>query len=572
MKSYKLKEQYESIIETVLANRDLTIEEAIEIVNPSEDAIVDPFEISNMRQAMDMLNKHICSNSKLGVLVDVDVDGYCSSSIIYNLVKNQIKHENIIYFIHNKNKSHGLEESIVNEIIDSKINLLIIPDAGCSKNDEIQQLKLVELGMEILILDHHIVECDKIDNVVIVNPQQDENVSNKNLSGTGVTYKFIQAFCQEYYPDIDHTQYIDLFCLSLISDMMDMRDKQNRMYYNVGSTKEYIQNGLIIEYIASKRLEGEYLTIEQLGFSIAPNINSVIRLGDKKERELVFVAMADDRLVKSNKRGNLGQLELATVEAVRISNNIKSRQDKLKKEGASKVLDRIKELNLLDNKIIVCDVTDILSPSLTGLAANTILNEIKRPLLLLRSNDGINYTGSGRNYGIIIEDFKEFCKSTELFEFASGHASAFGVSIKKENLDKLDNKFNELLDSVEFEDLVEVDKIYEGNVPIQDIQDIADLQDLWCNSIKEPQFVIRNIKIHTRDIQKTGVANYKFKHNNCYYIKNFGSKVWYENFSNPNNKLPFGGEIEVEVLCRFRKTHTGFYYIDIIDAYSKKID
>ena len=305
-----------------------------------------------------------------------------------------------------------------------------------------------------------------------------------------------------------------------------------------------------------------------LGFSIAPYINSVIRLGNKQERELLFIAMADQRLVKSNKRGCMGQMALASEEAVRVSNNMKSKQDKQKKDGASKVLKRIEEQNLLDNKVVICDVTDILSPSLTGLAANTILNEIKRPLILVRTNDGEKYTGSARNYGDAIIDFKEFCKETKLFNFCSGHPGAFGVEIIKDNLNIANETFNKLLCDVDFESAIEIDGLYDGKVPMEDIQTVADCQDLWCHSIKEPQFLVRGIKIHTKDIQKVGIANYKFMYNGCYFTKNYGSKVWYENFSNPGNKLPFGGELNVEVLCRFRKTHTGFYYIDIIDANS----
>ena len=568
MRKYKLKPQYENILETILKNRDLTIEQANEILNPPEDCIQDPMDMKNMELAIDKLKYHIDNNSKIGTLVDVDVDGYCSSSMIYNLILNQLEYRNIIYILQNKNKAHGLEESVVEDIIKSEIDLLIIPDAGCTKNDGIQQKKLVELGIDIIILDHHIVECEDIEGAIIVNPNQYGDNTNKNLSGAGVTYKFVQAFCKKYYPDIDHTQYIDLFALSLISDMMDMRNLENRMYYNVGSAMEYIQNPLIIEYINNKKLEGDYLTIEQLGFSIAPYINSVIRLGNKQERELLFIAMADQRLVKSNKRGCFGQMALASEEAVRVSNNMKSKQDKQKKEGASKVLKRIEEQNLLDNKVIICDVTDILSPSLTGLAANTILNEIKRPLILLRTNDGEKYTGSARNYGDAIKDFKELCNDTKLFNFCSGHPGAFGVEITKDNLNIINKTFNELLCDVDFESTIEIDGLYENKVPMEDIQTVADCQDLWCHNIKEPQFLIKGIKIHTKDIQKVGIANYKFMYNGCYFVKNYGSKVWYENFSNPGNKLPFGGELNVEVLCRFRKTHTGFYYIDIIDTNS----
>lgn len=568
MKKYKLKPQHDGLLETILKNRDLTIEQANDILDPPEDVIIDPMEMKNMKHAIDRFKYHIDNNSKIGTLVDNDVDGLASSSMIYNVTKKKIQHDDMTYFIHNKNKAHGLEESIVKEIIDSGINLLIIPDAGCSSSDELQQRVLTNLGIEIIILDHHIVECGHVDNVTIVNPNQEGDNTNKNLSGAGVTYKFIQALCREYYPDIDHTEYIDLFALSLISDMTDMRTLENRMYYNVGSTKEYIGNMLLLEYIASKKLEGDYLTIEMLGFSIAPYINSVVRLGTKEERELMFIAMADNsKLVSSKKRGSRGELVLASEEAVRVSNNLKSKQDKQKKEGAANVLKRIEEQGLMNNKIIICDVTDILSPSLTGLAANTILNEVKRPIILYRSKNG-ECSGSARNYGNVIANFKDFCKDIKSVKYASGHQGAFGLGMHEDNIQAITDTFNELLKDIDFASEIEIDGMYENEVPFEDVKTVADMQDLWCHSIREPQFLIRGIKIHTKDIQKTGVANYKFMYNGCYFIKNFGSKVWYESFSNPDKKLPFGGEIEIEALCRFRKTHTGFYYIDIIDAVS----
>ena len=76
MKKYKLKPQYEDILETILKNRNLTVEQANEILNPPEDAIIDPMEMKNMELAIDKLKYHINNNSKIGTLVDVDVDGY----------------------------------------------------------------------------------------------------------------------------------------------------------------------------------------------------------------------------------------------------------------------------------------------------------------------------------------------------------------------------------------------------------------------------------------------------------------------------------------------------------------
>ena len=159
MRKYKLKPQYENILETILRNRDLTIEQANDILNPPEDCIQDPMDMKNMELAIDKLKYHIDNNSKIGTLVDVDVDGYCSSSMIYNLILNQLEYRNIIYILQNKNKAHGLEESVVEDIIKSEIDLLIIPDAGCSKSDGIKQDQLAKLGIDIIILDNYTVEC-----------------------------------------------------------------------------------------------------------------------------------------------------------------------------------------------------------------------------------------------------------------------------------------------------------------------------------------------------------------------------------------------------------------------------
>ena len=94
-----------------------------------------------------------------------------------------------------------------------------------------------------------------------------------------------------------------------------------------------------------------------LGFSIAPYINSVIRLGNKQERELLFIAMADQRLVESNKRGCVGQLVSASEEAVRVSNNMKNKQDKQMFTQAFATFDNaVREFSLMSNKMTNLEV------------------------------------------------------------------------------------------------------------------------------------------------------------------------------------------------------------------------
>lgn len=92
-----------------------------------------------------------------------DCDGYLSSTIIYTFLKNN--YEIPILFFHNA-KQHGLrkneDEDVVQQIIDSKINLLIIPDAGTNDFQEQKELNLN--GITIIVLDHH--EVDDYNKVI----------------------------------------------------------------------------------------------------------------------------------------------------------------------------------------------------------------------------------------------------------------------------------------------------------------------------------------------------------------------------------------------------------------------
>lgn len=571
MIKYKLKHKHtDDIVKNVLLNRGLTIEEAANILEPSDDNVVNPFKLKNMSKAIDTLYRWINQNKIIAVIIDSDCDGMCSGSMIYDFMLNQMEYENVYYILHNVPKAHGFEKSIVEKLIDSSVECIIMPDAGSTVEDGKAHKQLVEHGMEVLILDHHNVECETIENVVIVNPHQEEdNSDNKNLSGTGVTYKFIQAYCREYAEELDHTKYIDLFALSLVSDMCNLRELENRIYLNAGSEKCNIQNPLIKRFIKDKRLDGDALTIEQMAFSISPYVNSVVRMGSMEEKDMLFRSFVSDEKIESKKRGANGKLVHIQEEVVRIAGNIKSKHDKLTKEAVAKVKDKIYEDNLLDNKVVIVDVTGIVDGSLTGLCANRISNDIaKRPLMLIRKRSN-GYSGSARGHEKV-GSFKELCDSTNKFSFCSGHDNAFGVSIKEDNIQDAINMLNDKLKDIEFDKEYEVDKDYVGEIPsVEEITKIAEWERLWCNNIKEPTFCIKGMELDTNNINKVGNATYTWRVDSVTFTKNFGSKVWYEDFSDPGEGL---GVVEVDLIGRFRKTISKgreYYYVDIVDAISK---
>ena len=114
------------------------------------------------------------------------------------------------------------EEDIVQQVIDSGVNLLIIPDAG--SNDDGQCKELVAKSIDVLILDHHEITTPN-PYAIIINHHLGKGL-NTALSGTGVTHKFVQS-CAECWGIELGNLYYDLVATSVISDICDLTTLEN---------------------------------------------------------------------------------------------------------------------------------------------------------------------------------------------------------------------------------------------------------------------------------------------------------------------------------------------------------
>lgn len=567
MFNYRLKnENTLGVLETVFNNRDITQEEANKILSPNKNVLEDGSMYANMEKGIELLRNSINNNNKIATLIDEDFDGYASSSIIYNFIKEKIKYNNIDYILHNKAKVHGLTDYVVDYILENKIDLIICPDSA--SNDIESHTKLLENGVKILILDHHLIDSKIIENknIALINNNL-EPTKNKFLSGTGVTYKFIETYSKKYDININK-KYIDLVACSLISDMCNMSNLENRYLFNNGRQKVFTTNLLLKSFYGD--IQTEELSITDIGFKIVPFINSVIRLGTMEQKEMMFKAFAEHIEFIDYKKRGVGIIQQSIQDAVvRISKNTKSKQDKEIKKIIELIKNRISEKQLDNNKVIICNTQEIENNELNGLAANKLVDIYNKPVLLFKEKDGV-YMGSARGVNNCkeIEDFKKLCLDTDCFNFCLGHSNAFGFSINKKELIKANNIFNEKLEGIEIDRRTEVDYIF-NNINLEDVISIAEYQDLWSNSLKEPKFVIRNIKINSDEIKKIGTSTYIFNINKVNFTKFFGSKNWIDNIIKKQDN-PFGDvNLELEILCTFRKNSKGYSYVDIIDINSE---
>lgn len=513
---------YENIMSNVLHDRN--INDCDRYLNLSEIDEIPYTNLEYIEEAVNLFMHHFNNKSKISVLVDEDIDGFCSASMMYSYVKKLDSEYPITYIIHKKAKAHGLSDDIV---ISENIDLLIIPDAGTNDVDECKKLK--KQGVDLLILDHHQKEVDN-PYAVIVNNQISERYENKDLCGAGIVYKFLKALDDETWNEYADN-YLDLCAFANISDVMDMRSYETRYLTNIGlkqinnkflkaliNAQEYSMNGLI--------------SIHNVQWYLTPVGNALIRIGSHEEKELMFKAFIEqDEFFEYKKRATKNTPAQTIQESIydraaRLCKNAKSRQDKIRNKGFDDVVE-LAEFQDKDDKVIMVDVTDNLHEGLTGVVTIKVAEYFNKPAILLKQHvnkEGkMVYGGSARNIDYSpITDFKTVVNSTNVM-LGQGHDNAFGiVDLPINEKDNALNLLNEILKDVEYDSTYLVDYILDiDEVDVDLITRLSDFDTIICQGIEEPMIAVENIRLSRNefDIFGKNEDTISFMHNNIKYVQ-----------------------------------------------------
>lgn len=503
------------IVCTVLRNRG--VERPKEYLNLKDSCVNDPCDLDNMNEAIVCFERHIEDANKIAILVDCDPDGYTSAALVYKYIK-EFGGENypVEYIIHQSNKVHGLGKIDEGDVvIPDGTKLLIVPDAGT--NDSAQCNKLIDDGVDIIILDHHEAEEIAYENrAIVVNNQMSFNYSNKDFSGAGIVMEFLRKLDDCNWTTVAEDN-LDLVALAQISDIMDLRSFPTRYWTNKGLANvnsKFLQ--ALIE--AQSYSMNNKVNPTTIAWYVTPILNSLIRVGSYEERELLFRAFIDDyEEFDYKKRGGDVVKENIYDRAARFCKNSKPRQDKMR----DKLYESLKDKVHSNDKVVIVETDDEDITGIVGLTAMKLSDSIKRPVVLVRDMKDGTLAGSLRNYdNSPIEDLKELLNSTRLFS-CKGHANAAGAVINKEDLQRAKDLLNEQLKDIVY------DKTYLCDFEL-DFEDldigfiiVVDSYDwLWCTGIKEPKIAVKNITVARKDIRVQGkdMNSIAFEHDTIKYV------------------------------------------------------
>lgn len=490
-------------VEQVLVNRGIPYDQINHYLNTTDNDILDPRLIPHLDEGAKMLIKHISQNDKVLIQIDSDCDGYTSAALLMNYLYclfPSFVNNNISYRVH-MGKQHG----IIPDTIPEDVKLVIAPDSSSNDYEAHEYLNLS--GVDVLVIDHH--EADHISKYACVINNQLCDYPTKSLSGVAMVWKFCCYI--DMLLKTDHAQkFLDLVALGLVADMMDVRDFETRRLIDKGL--QQIRNPYFRGAIDKDQFHfTNEITPIGVAFYIAPLINATTRVGTQEEKLMLFESMLDFRgyeLVPSTKRGCKGQAETRVEQACRNCTNIKSRQTKIRDNSLEKIEQIIVNQNLLSNKILIVQLDDLITDrNLTGLIANQLMSEYQRPVLILNrieNEDGtITWEGSGRGYDKSrLKDFRGFLENNKYVMYAEGHANAFGIGIKDEDISAFIASTNSTLDGFDFTPIYNVDFIYKSDELTPDeVIDIAGMKSLWGQGVEEAEIAVEGIKVHKDNIR-----------------------------------------------------------------------
>lgn len=485
-------------IGTIMENRG--VKDYKTYMNLDDSCLNSPWELDNIEYAVMMLNKHLWKKSIISILVDCDVDGFTSASMMFQYLK-AIGYFGKINVLHHSGKKHGLSKEIE---IPPETTLLIIPDAG--SNDVEQCKELRDKGIDILILDHHI--CDRENPYAVIVNNQHGTYPNKELSGAGVVYKFLQAVDEDNWTDVAD-RYLDLVAVGNIGDVMDMHSHETKRLCTKGLAR--IVNPMICALIEANsfNIKGDP-TINDVQFYIVPMMNALIRVGSSEQKKRMFRAMVGEEQTfqytpTRGKNAGVTIDETLAQHVARECSSCKYQQNKTKDKAVAELQELIEKHGADRSKVLFCNSTGILDSNLTGVVAIKLAEMYGKPCVLLREmacpeepdENQEYFGGSMRNPdGSPIESLKEFLMNTGDFESVLGHDNAAGVKIKKENVPKAIADCNELLKDVTMSKAIVVDFDFDySKLTVALPKTMYEMHKIWAQGISEPYFYIRNIPL-----------------------------------------------------------------------------
>lgn len=465
------------VIGKIIVNRHVVNDEDVRIfITPTRDDFHNPFLFKGMDMAVDRIIKAINNKEKILIYGDYDVDGITSTTVL----KKYLMDRGIAVYTYIPNRLHegyGLNKNAIDTIKERNIDLIITVDCGISAIEEVNYA--INLGMDVIVTDHHEVG-EKLPNAlaVIDAKRKDNTYPFRSLAGVGVVFKLIQALSikLEIKPE-EYLKYLDLVCVGTISDIVPL-EGENRTIAKLGLMLIKVTRNLGLRELIKSSGYKE-IDSNTISFGVAPRINACGRMGHEEEALKLFLAEDLESATKITKELN-------------EYNTLRQSTEKAIYEDA---VQQIEKNHLDENNSIVLGGKGW-HHGVIGIVSSKVTDKYYKPSILLSFEDDIA-KGSGRSVpGFDL--YESLTKCEDLLEKYGGHSMAVGLTLKKENLEKFKERFEQIAKEKNIKELVPIiyidDELKLKDINMDLVKSLSILEP-FGEANKVPLFLIKNLKI-----------------------------------------------------------------------------
>lgn len=480
------------VLARIIRNRDVIEQEDIrKFLRGTMDDMYSPFLLKDIDKAVNVLLNKIEEKKKIRIIGDYDIDGVCSTYILYAGL-SYLGADVDTAIPHRMKDGYGLNENLIKEAYDAGTDTVLTCDNGIAAYSQIDYAN--SLGMTVVITDHHEVPYEENDGerkyiipnaVAVVDPKQGDCIYPfSEICGAVVAYKLVLALIsrkegtgwEQVMRQELGLELMEFAAFATIGDVMELRD-ENRIIVKCGlELMKNTRNTGLRALMEATSISADNLKPYTIGFVLGPCLNAMGRL-DTASNSL-------DLFMTSDK----GQ-------AAVIAGNLKAMNDSRKEltvKGVEEAIEQIESSGMKEDKVLVVYLPEV-HESLAGIIAGRVREKYQKPsFVLTKAEEGVK--GSGRSIDAF-HMYDEMTKCKELFTKYGGHKLAAGLSLEESNVEEFRRRINEncTLTEDDFEEKITIDVPMPFSYVTMDFINELDLLEPFGNGNPKPVFAQKDV-------------------------------------------------------------------------------
>ena len=482
------------VLANLLVQRGIdTLDKAKKFFNPQLSDLHDPFLMKDMDKAVERVERAVRNREKIMVYGDYDVDGTTAVALVYKFLR-QIGHKDLLFYIPDRyTEGYGISTKGIDHAARKGATLIIALDCGIKAIEKVDYAK--RKGVDFIICDHHLPAEEIPRAVAVLDPKRaDCSYPFDELSGCGVGFKLVQAYCQKNgIPFQQIEPLLDLLAVSIASDIVPLVD-ENRIlaHYGLLRLNASPSKGLL-SIIKICGLDRHNITIDDIVFKIGPRINAAGRMRMDENDENAAPSggyAAVNLLIEGNE--SLAEEFGSVIDGF---NQDRKCIDRSVTQEAHDFIEAHAELKAAKSTVIY---NPRWMKGIVGIVASRLIETYYRPTVVLTMSNGF-VTGSARSVpGFDLYQAIESC--SDLLENFGGHMYAAGLTMRPERVEEFTRRFNayveENIDPITLQPQVEIDsELFFSNITPAFRRDLNRFQPFGPGN-PAPVFVTRGVVSH----------------------------------------------------------------------------